>query len=29
VARGEATGCDIGLGRQVRRSQQQLRIVEL
>jgi tRNA(Ile)-lysidine synthase len=29
VARGDATGCDIGLGRQVRRSQQQLRIVEL
>jgi tRNA(Ile)-lysidine synthase len=29
VARGKATGCDIGLGRQVRRSQQQLRIVEL
>jgi hypothetical protein len=29
VARGDATGCDIGLGRQVRRSQQQLRIIEL
>lgn len=28
VARGNALACDIGLGRQVRRSQQQLRITE-
>jgi tRNA(Ile)-lysidine synthase len=28
VARGETLACDIGLGRQVRRSQQQLRIIE-
>ena len=28
VARGNTLACDIGLGRQVRRSQQRLRIIE-